>query len=349
MHLTDEILENKMIEVIAGSFPKPPHKINEIHESDAELIDPGEEYDKYLAITTDALAEEVSSGLYDDPYLLGWMLATVNFSDLAAVGAEPLGLMISISYPANTDLLFITELSKGISDACKRSNTFILGGDTNQGKELSLCGCAIGLVPKSTTVTRIGANVSDRLYITAPAGLGNIFAFLQLSNHNSNQPKIDYRPVARLKEGKIIARFASCCMDTSDGVIQTLDTLMRLNRCKFRLNANWNRILHPITLRACKALKLPPWLALAGVHGEFELCFTINPDNETEFLREASQNDWQPILIGEVVKGTGICIKTRERVIPIDSASIRNLSHQAGANPESYINGLLDIAQKAGV
>lgn len=349
MHLNDEILENKMIEAIAGSFPKPPHKINDIHESDAELIDPGDEYDKYLAITTDALAEEVSSGLYDDPYLLGWMLATVNFSDLAAVGAEPLGLMISISYPANTDRSFITALSKGISDACTKSNTFILGGDTNEGKELSLCGCAIGFVPKSTTVTRIGASIGDRLYLTAPAGLGNIFAFLQLSNHNSNQPGIDYQPVARLKEGRIIARFASCCMDTSDGVIHTLDTLMRLNRCQFRLNDNWGRILHPTTLQACNALKLPFWLALAGVHGEFELCFTINPDKETEFFQEATRNGWQPILIGEVAEGTGVCIETKKRVIQIDSTSVRNLSYQAGVNPESYINGLLDIAQKAGI
>jgi len=342
-----DILENVMIEKITWNFLKAPHKKNDIHEADAELIDFGNGSEKYLAITTDALVEEIESGLYDDPYLIGWMLAMVNFSDLAAVGAEPLGLLVSISYPSNQNEAFMAELTKGISDACQRLNTFVLGGDTNQGKELFLSGCAAGLVPRNSTITRVGVKPKDKLYISGPAGLGSIFAFSRLSKQNFKLPESFYQPVARIAEGKIIREFASCCMDTSDGVIHTIDTLMRLNHCQFIIKDDWNKILHPITLQVCRAQNLPPWLTLAAVHGEFELCFTVNPHNEEKFLQEAAKTGWAPILMGDVTRGKGVSIRTQERIIPIDTALIRNLSETAGADPQSYIKELLGIALKA--
>jgi thiamine-monophosphate kinase len=344
-----DILENLMIERIARNFLKAPHKKNEIHEADAELIDLGRESGKYLAITTDALVEEVGSGLYDDPFLIGWMLAMINFSDLAAVGSEPLGLLVSISFPSTQDEAFMARLTEGISDACQRLNTFVLGGDTNQGKELFLSGCAVGLVPKKSVITRMGAKPKDKLYLSGPAGLGNIYAFLRLSKQDFKTVESFYQPIARTAEGKIIREFASCCMDTSDGVIHTLDTLMRLNHCKFILNDDWERILHPVALQVCRAQNFPPWVALAAVHGEFELCFTVSPQNEKKFLQEALRSNWAPVLIGEVTGGEGVNIKTKERLIPLNTTLIRNLSEAAGSDPQSYIKELLHVAQKAGI
>ncbi|NIM58355.1 MAG: hypothetical protein GTO16_05345 [Candidatus Aminicenantes bacterium] len=341
-----DILENLMIERIAKNFRKAPHKIHEIHETDAELIDIASGSDNYLAITTDALVEEITSGLYDDPYLIGWMLATVNFSDLAAVGADPLGLLISISYPPELNAAFMTKLTEGVSDACQQLNTFVLGGDTNQGKELFLSGCAAGLVPQKSVIKRIGAKPADKLYITHPAGLGSVYAFLRLTKQDSMLPKPFYQPLARIKEGKIIRKFASSCMDTSDGVIHTVDTLMRLNSCQFVLEDNWDQVLHPIALKVFSAQNLPLWLTLAAVHGEFELCFTLSHDNEKNFLQEAAKADWTPILLGEITEGEGVRIRSKGRLVPVDTASIRNISEIAGSDPKNYVNKLLEIAQK---
>lgn len=344
-----DILENLMIERIAKNFHRAPYKINNIHEADAELIDLGKGNEKYLAVTTDALVEEVASGLYSDPYLIGWMLAMANFSDLAAVGADPLGLLVSMSYSSSHSEEFITELTVGVSNACQRLNTFVLGGDTNQGKELFLSGCAVGLVPKEKAMTRVGAKPGEKIYLSGPAGLGSVFAFLQLSREDIRLPDLFYQPIARIDEGKIARRFATSCMDTSDGVIHTVDTLMRLNRCQIILYDEWDKIIHPIALQVCRAKSLPPWLALASVHGEFELCFTIKPHDEETFLNEAARIDWTPILIGEVGSREGVSIKTPERIVPLNTALIRNLSETAGSDPQSYINKLLDIARQVGI
>ena len=48
-----------------------------------------------IAITTDSIVKELKTGLYSDPYTIGWMTVLANASDLAAVGPEPSGILIS--------------------------------------------------------------------------------------------------------------------------------------------------------------------------------------------------------------------------------------------------------------
>jgi thiamine-monophosphate kinase len=345
----NNIVENMRIGRMADRFLKAPHRINAIHEADAELIDLGEESDSVLALTTDALVEEVSSGLYDSPYFIGWMLATINFSDLAAVGADLLGLVISVSLPEEQSEEFVIEMADGISGACNEAGTFVLGGDTNEGKTLLLSGCAVGLVPKNSVLTRKGARKRDKIYLSAAAGLGSVYAFLRLFQPGKKLPESFYVPKARIKEGQLLRNFASCAMDTSDGVFHTLDTLMRVNRSRFVLFNEWEKILHPAALEVCRAEGIPPWLTLASVHGEFELCFTVAPEKEKDFLSEAGRIGWHPIPIGEVGDGWGVGVQTAERQIEVDTGSIRNLSETAGSNPARYFSELLALAKETGI
>jgi thiamine-monophosphate kinase len=129
MYQLNEILENKVINNLISGFERSPNQLNKAHESDAEIIQLGI---LKLAVTTDSISEEISTGLYDDPYLIGWMIVTVNMSDLAAVGATPIGILISEIIPKTFSEEKIKELQRGISDACKTYGTFILGGDTNE-------------------------------------------------------------------------------------------------------------------------------------------------------------------------------------------------------------------------
>jgi thiamine-monophosphate kinase len=347
--MMDQIFENRTIDRIAGNFLKAPHKIGNTHESDAEIIELGDSSKNYLAVTTDALVEEVASGLYDDPHFIGWMLAMVNFSDLAAVGADPLGLLLTISYSPDSTKNFITKLAWGVSAACSEINTFVLGGDTNQGQDLLLSGCAVGLVPKQCAMTRLGAKVGDRLYITYRAGLGNVYAFLKLSRMNFLLPSSFYRPVARIREGRVIRNYANCCMDSSDGVLHTVDTLMRLNGLRFILYDDWDRILHPLASRVTRWKKIPAWLVLAGIHGEYELVFTVNTSKEREFLAAAKRIGWNPLLIGEVTEGVGVSVKNSEGIFPLDTTKIRNLSAQAGSDSQTYVKELIRMAEASGI
>jgi thiamine-monophosphate kinase len=96
MYQLNEILENKIIDNLIAGFERSPDQLNKPHESDAEIMQLGT---LKLAVTTDSISEEISTGLYEEPYLIGWMIVTVNMSDLTAVGATPIGILISEIIP----------------------------------------------------------------------------------------------------------------------------------------------------------------------------------------------------------------------------------------------------------
>ncbi|MEE9390773.1 MAG: AIR synthase related protein, partial [Candidatus Aminicenantaceae bacterium] len=114
----EKILENTTINSWAQHFKRSPRQINKSHEADAELIEIEGNKSHLLAVTIDSVAEEITEGIYRDPFTMGWVTVMSNFSDLAAVGAEPLGIIISVSVEAERDEKFRGEIAKGMSAAC---------------------------------------------------------------------------------------------------------------------------------------------------------------------------------------------------------------------------------------
>ena len=337
MYKLTDISENSIINSLIAGFDRSPDQLYKPHECDAEIIRIG---DLILALTTDSISEEISTGLYDDPYFIGWMIVTVNISDLAAVAASPIGILISEIIPKNYSTEKLKQLQRGISDACRKYNIYVLGGDTNEGDNLLLTGTAIGKIDGEKYLTRIGCKNGDILYSTGKLGTGNAFA---LSNFISGTtPFPDYKPEARIRESQIISKYASCCMDTSDGLIATLDQLMRLNDIGFVLNSDWQKTISRRALKYAKNHDTPPWLLLAGQHGEFELIFTIPEMLQTSFLNDAWQNGFTPVESGKVIAEKVVKIPVYNEVVQIDTKFIRNLLNETNGDVKLYLKKLLE-------
>jgi len=339
--MLNRILENSTIENLVKIFSRSPLQQNLLHESDAELIIlPGT--NKTLAITMDSIVEEIETGLYTDPYLIGWMTVMVNASDLAAVGAEPLGILINETLLSDTNDDINTKLQRGIEEACLECNMPVLGGDTNFSSRMELTGCAIGYFSEDTPMTRLGCKPGDYLFLSGNPGMGNAFALKQLkSDLLSEQFPLIYQPKSRLREGQLLRNFATCCMDTSDGIFATLDQLMRLNNVGFRIELELENFIHADALSICKSAHIPLWLMLAGHHGEFELVFTVSANNVDNFLESVQQIYWEPILIGEVLKDPSVRFLYNEEMVPIDTGHIRNLFVELHGDVREYIKQLL--------
>jgi thiamine-monophosphate kinase len=338
MYQLNSILENKLINKLIESFERSPMQLNKPHESDAEIIQLND--NTKLAITTDSISEEISTGLYDDPYMIGWMIVTVNMSDLAAVSASPIGILISEIIPKNFSDEKVTELQKGISDACRAYNTFVLGGDTNEGESLVLTGTAIGIINKEKPLTRLGCKPGDILFSSGKLGSGNAYAISQLISETNS--KMEYKPLAQIKNCEVINKYASCCMDTSDGLIATLDQLMRLNGAGFELNSDWQNAIDDTALNYVKNLNIPIWLLLAGQHGEFELIFTVPQDLKDSFLKESLQSGFEPVALGKVIPEKELKINIYGEQIPINTTLIRNLPTEANGDIKHYLKVLLE-------
>jgi len=165
-------------------------------ENDAAQVDG-------LVVTQDALVESVHFRLdwisWRD---LGWRASAVNLSDLAASGADPLGLIVTLGAPSNTAVEDVLELYEGIAE----TGVPVVGGDTTRSDRVLLSVTALG---RSERVPgRTGARPGDALVVTGPLGAAGA-AF----RHGRY-----LRPPLRLDEGRRLARVASAMLDVSDGL-----------------------------------------------------------------------------------------------------------------------------------
>ncbi|MDD1731412.1 MAG: thiamine-phosphate kinase, partial [Methanothrix sp.] len=150
-----------------------------VENDDCALIEAGE---RYLVATTDMLHRQTDFPEIMNPWQMGWMSVAVNLSDIAAMGAEPAGLLMAVGLPAEADLYFIGELFSGFRDCAAYYGTRILGGDTDSHQELTVTGTALGFVEKDLALRRRGARIGDLLCTTGSLGGagGGLYAWQQV-------------------------------------------------------------------------------------------------------------------------------------------------------------------------
>ena len=152
---------------------------------------------------------------------LGYKAAAVNLSDLAAMGAEPEGLLVTIAAPATTTSSAIAELYEGLNEP----GVPVLGGDLSSSPFVSVTVAALG---RSERVPgRAGARPGDELVVTGPLG-GAAAGFYAMSHELSGFDALverHLRPPSRLEEGRRLARVAHAMIDISDGILRDADRL----------------------------------------------------------------------------------------------------------------------------
>ena len=188
---------------------------------------------RQLVITTDPVPQPASRAIAgdDDPYWLGWLLVTINASDLAAAGAVPSGFLAALDLPVDYPVSSFERLLLGISRSCEANSLKYIGGNVRESKEISAVGTAFGCCC-GKPLARKGASSGDRLIAL---GRGGRFWFdVHLVRSGANVDKAHsplFSPVSqvmhmhRLHEEGLL----KCAMDTSDGLAPTLEELALVN------------------------------------------------------------------------------------------------------------------------
>ena len=319
MRLNDDVAENRLLTRWADLLPRPPHQVGGVHETDAELVPLGD--GRLLALTVDTVAEEIRFGLYRDPRTAGRIAVAAALSDLAAVGADPIGILLSVTLPGGGAESIQDSVARGVAEAAGAAGTFVLGGDTNEGPDLAVSCTGAGTVPADAVLTRVGAAPGQLLFASGPLGLGAARAAAALLGDPSLLPEDEFRPPPRLRHGRALRGIASAAMDTSDGLVATLDQLGRLNGLALRLTRPADELLHPKALLASRRSRFSPLAFLSAPHGEFELVFTVPRGRRGALDRAAARLGWTPVEIGVTEEGRGLFLGTR----PVDGGRVRNL------------------------
>lgn len=245
--------ERRLIQEILG--PRY-HGVERFGDDSAVLppVPPGHR----LVATTDPCPEPVASILgYDDPYYRGWLLATINLSDLAAAGGAPLGLLTSLVLPRELTVDHFSRLLDGIDDACAVSGTHVVGGNLKEGPRADLTATAIGSVlgmPFSrkgcgpgdhvVVVGELGAFWAGALDVMHGLGVGAATAGGLLRNVLTPRAKTA-AALALHATGVVTA-----AMDNSDGLASTLETIADTNDVGIRLNLRDDDLPAPVRMVA---------------------------------------------------------------------------------------------------
>jgi len=331
--------EDAFVDRLVRGFTRSPGQINRPHESDAELVRlPGSEL--VLAVTVDQIVEEVRAGLYDDPYLLGWMTVAASASDLAAVGAAPLGVVIGHVLRPDTSDAALDALQRGIADAANAAGLPVLGGDTAFDSAASTSATAFGVVAGGAAMTRRGAAIGDRLFATGPLGSGSVFAWAK--RRGETAPR--FLPAPRLDAGALARGFASAAADTSDGALAACDLLLPPEGVDVVWDAPPEAYLHPDAARLAAGLGIPPWMLLAGPHGEFELLLAVPEAAAGGLVDIARSRGIRFLDLGRFAAGTG-AVRFPGAGVSIDPAAVRDAQRAAPADPRAFLRALGEAAR----
>lgn len=162
---------------------------------------------------------------------LGYKAAAVNLSDLAAMGAEPEALLVSLALPEEVEAEAIAELYEGLNEP----GVAVMGGDTTRAERLVLTVTAVG---RSERVPgRAGARPGDVLAVTGP--LGGAAAGLHVLREGlggfEELVALHRRPPLRHEEGRRLARVAHAVVDLSDGIAGDAARIAERSGCRLVL------------------------------------------------------------------------------------------------------------------
>lgn len=241
-----------------------------------------------LVVTTDVLVENVHfSDATTSGVDVGWRAAAANLSDLAAMGAEPVGLTVGLSLPPTTPWAWLEAVYQGLSACCGQAQTAIVGGDLTRGPIASLAITALGQVQPSQVLRRSTAQVGDRLLVTGVHGASRAGLELLLhaerapadpehcsqwiAAHQQPQPRLDLLPLLRPWQ----AKRAIAAMDSSDGLADAVVQICRASGVGAQLMADMIPI--PPGLAAWVGLEQALNWALYGGE-DFELVLALPPE-----------------------------------------------------------------------
>ncbi len=271
--------------------------------------------DEYMVVTTDMLHRKTDFPIQMTPWQIGWMSAAVNFSDVASMGARPVGFLSAMGFSRDTPIDFVEDISRGMDDCARFCGTSVIGGDIDTHDELTITGTALGKVRKSELLTRNGANIGDRVCVTGFAGSAG--AALHAIENDMDIPEnlLDklFTPIPRVNEAMGLARCGAvtCMMDTSDGLALSLHDLADLNSVGFRIDEQALPIQPEVSqFVTSDSVDLTKLALYTG--GDFELLFTVSPDK----LKNA-QSVCYLSVIGDVVEreaGTVISCRSGENL-----------------------------------
>jgi len=287
---------------------------------DCALIKPlvGEE----IAITSDMLVEGRHFFAGADPEQLGRKALAVNLSDLAAMGAKPLGFTLAIALP-KVDTQWLEGFSRGLFAVANYFDCPLIGGDTTAGP-LTISITAIGSIPHGEAIRRSGAQVGDDVWVSGTVGDARLA--LAALRHEITLPESDlktiehrmHQPTPRIELGMQLRGIANAALDISDGLLGDLKHILKQSHVDAEILLDL--LPKSETLRRQNQEVQNQFAASGG--DDYELCFTASSSRRDAILNIGKALNLSITRIGQIT--TMINSESEVRLIGPDGKILDN-------------------------
>jgi thiamine-monophosphate kinase len=254
-----------------------------------------------IAITTDMLVEGRHFFAGADPELLGRKALAVNLSDLAAMGATPLGFTLALALPS-ADPGWLEGFSKGLFSIAKHFSCSLIGGDTTAGP-LTISITAFGSLPKGEAIRRSGAKPGDDIWVSGE--LGDARLALAALRHEIKLTELElkqiahrmHQPTPRVELGTRLRGVANAALDISDGLLGDLKHILSQSKVDAQI---WIDQLPKSAILLKQDSSIQNQFAACG-GDDYEICFTADKD-QRDSIKQISKNLNLPLTrIGQTV------------------------------------------------
>ena len=259
-----------------------------------------------LVLAADAMVAGVHFLPDDPPEEVGRKLLRVNLSDLAAMGAAPLGYLMTTALPRTLPADWLGRFVEGLAADQAEYGVSVLGGDTvSTPGPVALSLTILGHVAPGAALRRAGARPGDGLWVSGTIGDGALgLRVLQggLAGDAAGHLARRYRlPQPRLALGQALLGLARAAMDISDGLVQDCGHLCRAGGCGAEIEA----ASLPLSPAARAALGADPGLlaTLLGGGDDYELLFAAPAGAEAEVEARAARAGTPATRIGRFTAG----------------------------------------------
>ena len=282
-----------------------------------------------LAISSDMLVEGRHFFPDVDPEALGHKALAVNLSDLAAMGARPLGFTLALALP-HADSDWLAAFARGLFALADAHACPLVGGDTTRGP-LNLCVTVFGEVKPGQALRRDAARAGDELYISGRTGearlalehlRGTDWAMAPLSDETRARLE---RPTSRNALGILLASAgAHAAIDLSDGLAGDLGHILSASG----VGAEIDLFALPVA-PALQALPVAQrWECLLAGGDDYELLFTAPPAAREAIATAATSSRTPVTRIGRITAEPGRLRLLDANGLPL-ALSLRSFDHFA--------------------
>jgi thiamine-monophosphate kinase len=234
------------------------------------------------------------------PYEIGYKSLATNLSDIAAMGCKPLYIFMAITIP-DLNSSWIKSFYKGVKKLTTKHNVALIGGDTNKGP-LSISIQVIG-INKHKILYRNGAKPKDDIYVSGDLGSArSALIFKSIKNKKKEflaLKKFLHTPTPRVELGLDLSKFATSCIDVSDGLAKDVSNIIKEAKCGAQIYLD--KIPHKLIIK--KALpKNRLYEAIIGGGEDYELCFTANSKDSKKIKYLSKKHKIKITKIGTITK-----------------------------------------------